>query len=132
MTHTIEQVCREIIEAGEKATKRPWTTSGEYKKTIDYKIHTPSGRAWTIGDAIYHEQDFDCEYIVTAANNADKLARACLVMRGALEKVGQRQEPDNCNTYDKCLGYLMCCEDVIVDCNKAIAEVEKIIGENNV
>lgn len=143
----LEQICKEIIEAGEKASQRPWKMSGEFKKSMSYKIHTPSGREWMIGDAIYHEIDRDAQYIVIAANNADKLARACLVMQEALEKYVEGPQ------YREVESVLNFCEDDCPsDCKrpehlmiqkrrvrlvslgtemakKALAEAEKIMGE---
>lgn len=64
---------------------------------------------------------FDIKYIVTAANHADKLARALLVMEEALKKINHGDH-DN-----RCLDGFRPCDSCVSE--KALAEAERIFKE---
>lgn len=64
---TWRKTCEEIIEAGEKATARPW-----YALQDDANgVAQASTQEWVCHGCTEEEQ----EYITIAANNADRLAR---------------------------------------------------------
>ena len=67
----LTDIAKTIIEAGEKATARPWRTDGidgVYASSIGLVAET----------LIYAHRFFDASYITLAANHADELARAYL------------------------------------------------------
>lgn len=87
----LTQVCQEIIALGEKATKRPWgkacAVAGRYIHEDDvyeklaacgpeHEEHTDHG---------YRDVQSDSLYLVSSANNAERIAKACLIMQEALE-----------------------------------------------
>ena len=108
---SLESLCREIIETGRKAPKRPWVL-GQWnifdedrdaqKNGLPYwtlvdgfeVIATgPYGRKSINTDSVVRGTGYDCdgldadsEYLLIAANNAEKLARAVFVLHSALKK----------------------------------------------
>lgn len=130
---TLTEIAKQVIEAGEKATKRPWLIAPGKEALLNSDEHINIGRLNGPMGGLHPLFDYpmiwrpDAEYIVTSANCAVQLAKALLVLREALDKVGHRQEPDSINTQDKIIGYLMCCEDVIQDCNHALKQAEEIM-----
>lgn len=84
---TLEEICRSVIEAGKKATKRPWkkacAVAGIYIREDDvYEKLAACGPE--------HEEDIENDYrnvsfyLVTSADHAVQMAKALLVMREAL------------------------------------------------
>jgi len=73
MTSKIKEVAESVIEAADKAHPRPW----ERNYLIEIYPQCDSKK----------EQDDNAAYIVEAANNAEKLARAVLIMQNALERI---------------------------------------------
>lgn len=75
MTTTLEQLCKQVIDAGEKATNRPWYSASLIAETKELiKDHTAY-------KADQHANPFaNIDYLKVATDNADKLARVCLVM----------------------------------------------------
>jgi len=83
---TWRKICEEIIEAGGKATKRPW----RWEYGTDDRGQPYGGLIYTAGGVSMRRQiarimrlvdvEGDTEYIVSAANNADRLARAYLAL----------------------------------------------------
>jgi hypothetical protein len=72
----LEKICRQVIEAGEKATERPWN------------------RSWLMevypSAANKREQNDNAEYITISANHAVKMAQTLLEMREALDVISRR------------------------------------------
>lgn len=117
MTTTLKQLCNEVIESAAKATARPW----EWGTTV---TPTPQCRVYSIADTSYkhvavvgndlHEH-LDSNYIVLAANNSEKLARALLVMEEAVNGALVAM-PQNFDTYN-----------VYFDLKEALARVNEIL-----
>lgn len=118
---SLETLCREIIEAGKIAIKTPY-------------IHNyPDLETETNSFGSLECSEYTAAYIVTAANNADKLARACLVMHrelfyeavNVLEcvrtdiKTKRTKEDDTVGMINNFISHL----------RDQVAEVEKIMGE---
>lgn len=74
----LKTICEQVIESAEKATKRPW------ERSWLHEVYP--------GSDSKKEQDENAQYIVTACNYADRLAKACLVMREALESLAIKTE----------------------------------------
>lgn len=95
MITNLKQLCDSIIESADKATARPWThtigidADGEFSfvgnpiPDQSFQEHMRSA----IAHLKPHDESNGC-FIVLAANNAEKLARALLVMEEALQTVG--------------------------------------------
>jgi hypothetical protein len=101
---TLKKLCNEVIAAGEKATKRPWkfdnTTfySGRHDDEIYYPNKETGHREIMVRVPRAQTQKEDpkgadlCNFVVTAANHAENLARALLVMEEALKYVASAKD----------------------------------------
>lgn len=91
---TLEEICRSVIEAGEKATKRPWRVDPDHTSFVDKK-YLGDLRKYTICEVGWHgDMTEDTNYIVTSANHAVQIAKALLVMRNGLEKCASHSHGD--------------------------------------
>lgn len=73
------------------ATPGPWKHEN---KGQDHRVITPTGRQWNIGDAIYHAEDRDAEFIAHAPTDIAALIEA-------LEKCKEALWPF-ANIHEKC------------------------------
>lgn len=89
---TWETYLAQIRERTEKATKGPWVCEGEYKKTWNYEVRTPSGRIWNIGDAQYHETDPDAKFIAHSRTDIPALLTHIEELRAALNSLANNSE----------------------------------------
>jgi len=120
---SLQQTCNEIIEASEKATYGPW----QLNTSIDCRrgtVHQSEGHSTICGyepdagwakTASGNKPNF--EYIVLAANQAPKLAKALLVMEEALLLISE-------TTTNK--GFATGVDQSIA--KEALAEAEKLLG----
>src|SRR5579875_3389835 len=91
MTH-LQRTCNEVIESGKKATKRPWVydvgnSEIEQKDTrcVVCPINISYRHGLEPGEFNAIDPFYDGEYITIAANRAETLASALLVMEKAMQ-----------------------------------------------
>lgn len=92
----LTQVCREIIDLGEKALSRPWEAyyvfgSSDLPDCIESSAKDSNGKTLEVCSVQdwYTEENkptHNFRFIVSSANNAELLAKACLIMQEALEE----------------------------------------------
>lgn len=92
----IKKICEEVIAAGEKSSARPWNVCGPLKTAFSSDffcvVNKEEQICQTAGDMtmripeILNEQQRNADYIVTAANSAELLAKAFLIQQEAIEK----------------------------------------------
>lgn len=87
---TLLETCKLVIEAGEKASLRPW----KYERIS----HDPDQFSYEFFESDFHfaiyeanydkpmKAKFDADFIASSANNAEKLARACMILMEAAKK----------------------------------------------
>jgi len=86
MTSPLKALCASVIEAGERATARPWFVGRGVGQFETPRIGTGTGG--TLAQLThYGMMGQDAAYIVTAANSAEAMARALIVMEEALERI---------------------------------------------
>lgn len=93
----LTQVCQKIIDLGEKALSRPWEAyyvfgSSDLPDCIESSAKDSNGKILEVCSVQdwYTEENkptHNFRFIVSSANNAEHLAKACLIMQGALERI---------------------------------------------
>lgn len=116
----LKQICEQVIEAGEKATPRPW----QRHKTI---IHSGKENGHELNSEVLahgplhlldSKQYSSLDYIVLSSNNVEKLARACLLLVEAVSFICHEcmHSHENCPTR----------EQMQVKAKQALAEVDAL------
>lgn len=77
----LKDLCNSVIEAAGKAPNRPYIYSGPDNE--DTRIFINNEKFWVAEVRL----ERDGEFLVTAANSAEKLAEAVLVLMEALENI---------------------------------------------
>jgi hypothetical protein len=95
MNSPIKDLAMKVIEAGKSASRRPWLNHvGEFVSQDETymticRVNVPIVMDLARGIYVngrYGSEQPNKEYIVLAANHADQLARACLVMEESLKE----------------------------------------------
>lgn len=126
---TLEKICAEVLEKAEKATKRPWANEDGCEIISTVEHDSPCRPFPVVANTTVqwkdHERHFEnAEYIVTAANNAEKLARACQIMFDLVNNnaVSEKSYAAH-NARDHC-GCTDC------QCHVTLKKVEELFNDN--
>jgi hypothetical protein len=117
----ITQALDHGIELGERATDRPWKIIGrrEYASDVISVWSRPSRT--TV--ATTKSTTPDPEYIVWAANNADRMARALKAAHVALEVIRDQ----TCNRNEDSHGHCQCCGVDAAVASGGVAAIQSIL-----
>jgi len=123
----LERLCKEVLEASEKATEagKYWTT--KYGNAVQSKEET----ICVLNDGEYIEnpnRESDAAYIILSANNAPLLAKALLRAMESLKRTQNRflnEAPTGLPLESRgpSLAWAM-----MSDCRKTLADLEKLLG----
>lgn len=124
---TLEKICAEVLEKAKKASPRPWgkacAVAGRFIEDGEiYEKLAACGPEHREGDDDGYEGVIDdSAYLSVSANNAEKLARACLIMRTALDNI-----PSHAPLCPEGEGDWGCCDDAR-NALEALQKVEEIL-----
>lgn len=117
----------EIIESAEKATPRPWNI-GHVNEFVEGLCDIDSVDGVNIMEDV---SDKEAAYIVLAANNADRLAKALKVARDEMKKISDEREYYEAKPH-KAPYILDDIENALMQIQKILEGVEGEKGLNNI
>lgn len=59
----------------------------------------------------------------------EKLSKQLELAREGLDKIGHREEPESLTNGDQVLGYLKCCEDIILEARETLKKMDEVGSE---